>query len=85
MLWLIEHMPVDSALAAAAQGGSQFRGWRIDTYLLATIADLLQNANYQRGGAKGTKPKPISRPADSKKARGPGRTLASMAPRRRRR
>jgi hypothetical protein len=42
-------------------------GWNVDTYLLATCADLLQAANWQRSedGSKGkNKPKPIRRPSD---------------------
>jgi hypothetical protein len=80
VLWLIEHMPPDSAWAASAQGGPQFRGWRIDTYLLAAVVDVLQAANYQRGGGKGARPDPVKRPG--KKQRG-GNTLASMSPRQR--
>jgi hypothetical protein len=81
VLWLIEHMPPDSALAAAAQGGPQFRGWRHDTYLLAAVVDVLQAANYQRSGGKGTKPDPVKRPGQKK--RGSGTPLALTRPGRR--
>jgi hypothetical protein len=30
--------------------------------MLAAVIDVLQGANWQRGGGKGPKPKPISRP-----------------------
>lgn len=36
--------------------------WGIDTHLLATIVDVLAGANWQRGGGKGPKPKPVKRP-----------------------
>lgn len=77
----MEHIPPDSALGAAVQGGPQFRGWRIDTYLLAAAVDVLQAANYQRSGGKGSRPKPVTRPG--RKQRGEGSPLAAMRPRRR--
>lgn len=36
--------------------------WSADTHLLATVADLLAGGNWQRGGGKGRRPKPIQRP-----------------------
>lgn len=34
--------------------------WTLDQHLLAVIADRLGAANWQRGGGKGARPKPIS-------------------------
>lgn len=34
-------------------------------YLLAHVVDRLASANHQRGGGKGSKPKPIPRPGVS--------------------
>ncbi|WP_433024687.1 hypothetical protein [Actinomycetospora sp. CA-053990] len=62
MLTLVEQLPIDSATKAAARGGPEHRAWVVDTYLLAQVADLLAGANYQRGGGKGGKPKPVTRP-----------------------
>lgn len=36
--------------------------WTLDTQLLAGVADLLAGANWQRGGGKGERPKPLERP-----------------------
>lgn len=36
--------------------------WQVGDYLLARIAHLLAGANWQRGGGKGPKPKPIETP-----------------------
>lgn len=36
--------------------------WSMNTHLLALIADVLAGANWQRGGGKGKRPKPIPRP-----------------------
>lgn len=42
--------------------------WTISDYLLARIGDSINAGNWQRGGGKGTKPKPIPRPEDVKHA-----------------
>jgi hypothetical protein len=36
--------------------------WSLSDHLLAHIADANRGANWQRGGGKGSKPKPIPRP-----------------------
>jgi hypothetical protein len=36
--------------------------WGVQEHLLATVADLLAGANWQRGGGKGQRPKPVPRP-----------------------
>lgn len=41
--------------------------WDESTYLLALIADQLENIAYGLGGGKGKKPKPIPRPKAKKK------------------
>ncbi|MGW4114824.1 hypothetical protein ACWEFJ_28450 [Actinosynnema sp. NPDC004786] len=41
-------------------------GWTLDRHFLAAIVDLLQAANFQRGGGKGSAPKPVPRPAAPK-------------------
>lgn len=43
----------------------QGAGWGITEHLLAASVDVLQGANWQRGGGKGTKPKPLPRPGVS--------------------
>lgn len=36
--------------------------WDTNSYLLANLADLLAGGNWQRGGGKGARPKPLKRP-----------------------
>ena len=36
--------------------------WTPDTYLLANLVDLAAAGNWQRGGGKGRRPKPLPRP-----------------------
>lgn len=43
--------------------------WTLNDHLLAGAVDALRGANWQRGGAKGSKPKPIPRPGTSTQAR----------------
>lgn len=51
------------ALARAIVGDAA--GWTLTDHLLASVVDVGQVANWQRGGGKGQRPKPIKRP-DSK-------------------
>jgi len=39
--------------------------WGTDTDFLAAILYVLQGANWQRVGGKGTRPKPVTRPVDT--------------------
>lgn len=58
---LIRYLPPGNALAREAQG--EAAAWSADTYLLALIADLLANGNWQRAGDRhAKKPKPVERP-----------------------
>lgn len=55
----------DTALALERHGATV--RWSLTDHLLAVIADALHNANWQRGGGKGTRPQAIPRPgADDK-------------------
>lgn len=62
---LAGQMPEQSAFAAAHRGGSEFRPWTSQTYLLAAVTNLLYAANMQRGGKRVRKP--MVSPPDSKK------------------
>lgn len=46
--------------------------WTVTDHLLAKIAHLLAQANWQRGGGKGNKPKPITPPDAGKPRRDRG-------------
>lgn len=40
--------------------------WSTTEHLLAAAVDTLQNANWQRGGGKGSRPKPLERPGSDR-------------------
>lgn len=56
MLFLVGQLPQSSAFAASVRGGSEFRPWDAQLYLLAAIVNLLNAANRQRAGKRGSKP-----------------------------
>lgn len=41
--------------------------WSMSDHILAAILDSLNAANWQRGGGKGQRPKPMQRPGSTKK------------------
>lgn len=69
---LLRQLP-PGARTVRALGGEVF-DWNIDTHLLASIVDLLAAANWQRGGGKGPRPRPIERPGVDT----PGRETKTM-------
>lgn len=48
MLWLVEHLPEDSAFVASVRGGPVHRPWTSETRLLASLVNLTYAANRQR-------------------------------------
>ncbi|HTF54482.1 MAG TPA: hypothetical protein VK735_44170 [Pseudonocardia sp.] len=56
VLWLVEHLPQDSATIAKAKGGPKHRVWTSEAHLLALIANLLHVSNRQRAGKSARKP-----------------------------
>jgi hypothetical protein len=60
LLSLIRQLPPNSPLGIAINGDAARYG--ITDYLLLTVGDLLAAANWQRGGGKGPRPKPLQRP-----------------------
>lgn len=60
-------LPQKSRFVRAAAGPQA--DWDSNEHLLAAILDTLQNANWQRGGGKGKRPKPIPRPGTQKEKR----------------
>ena len=60
----LSHMPRESALARALLGEDS--PWGLNEHLLAFAIDVLRQGNYQRGGGKGAKPKPLPRPGVKK-------------------
>lgn len=56
------HLPRESATMLAVVPRQAVESWDANTYLLAHVADLIAGGNWQRGGGKGPKPKPLQRP-----------------------
>lgn len=56
----VKFLPASSQTVQAAHGPS----WSPELHMLANIVDVLSWANWQRGGGKGSKPKPVKRPGD---------------------
>lgn len=57
---LIRHLPRDSPYGVAING--EAARWGVTEHLLAGAVDALLGANWQRGGGKGQRPKPVPRP-----------------------
>lgn len=60
LLVLIRQLPRDSALNRSQLGPAAL--WDTNSHLLALVADILSGGNWQRGGGKGPRPKPMQRP-----------------------
>jgi hypothetical protein len=58
---LIGTLPPESATLREING-PEYSAWQTTDYLLAAVVDVLQGANWQRGGGKGARPKPLPRP-----------------------
>jgi len=58
---LLANLPAESATRQQMLG-FEYATWGITDYLLAGVIDVLQGANWQRGGGKGQRPKPMPRP-----------------------
>lgn len=58
---LAAHLPDGSACWRVLKVDS---AWTVQEHLTALLADILQAANWQRGGGKGSQPKPLPRPDD---------------------
>ncbi|MFG1683492.1 hypothetical protein ACGFNP_25210 [Nonomuraea sp. NPDC049269] len=56
----LSHLPRESALARKLLG--EDAPWGLNEQLLAMTIDVLRQGNWQRGGGKGAKPKPLPRP-----------------------
>jgi hypothetical protein len=61
LLTWIDH-PVPGSSYARVVLGPEESVWTLETHLLAAIADRVTQGNWQRGGGKGPKPNPITRP-----------------------
>lgn len=60
----MSYAPADSALGRSVLG--DYAGWDNNTYLLALAVDALHDANYQRGGNKGSRPERVQRPQEKR-------------------
>lgn len=79
---LISLLPAESATVAAATGGDN--AWGLKEQLLAAAVDSIRQGNWQRGGGKGPRPKPIPRPGagPTKRQIGGGRKYTTTEMRR---
>lgn len=76
VLRLITALPKESRFVKAVAGPKS--EWTTTDYLLAATVDTLASANWQRGGGKGAKPKPIPRPGAARNKTVIGRTKLSQ-------
>jgi len=74
----ISHLPPceDTALYRAQYPKSWW--WRPEFDFLAAMLNALQWANWQRGGGKGDKPKPIKRPKDGPQSKRQPKNAAEL-------
>lgn len=59
---LVEHLPIDSALAAALRGGPAFHGWDRHSYLLADIYDALSLLSFITLKVNSQNPRRVEKP-----------------------
>lgn len=74
------YLPSTSALARSIHGDQAL--WSTQDHLLALAVDALHAANWQRGGGKGKRPRPVPRPGEQDKGRkrfGTGRMSLDVA------
>ncbi|PPK63527.1 hypothetical protein V5P93_000418 [Actinokineospora auranticolor] len=85
VLWLIEHLPEDSAAVAALRGGSEHRAWTATTHLLATVVDAVQLGTWTTVAANSRRrprpPAPMPRPTQPRRRAGRVVTVAEIAAR----
>lgn len=81
----LSHLPRDSALARKLLGNDA--PWGLQEQLQAMTIDVLRQGNWQRGGGKGGRPKPLPRPGAKKSgepirhgraSRDPGQVVAYL-------
>lgn len=68
-LWLLEQLGEGSAIGAAIAGGPEYRAWTTATTLAAYSLNALNGANWQRGGGRKSRPKPIEPPQPKNRGR----------------
>ena len=64
---LLGRLPVASEFARDVHGEAAL--WTVTDYLLASLIDVGQAANWQRGGGKSARPTPFPRPTSKKASR----------------
>jgi hypothetical protein len=60
---IVTYLPPTSALARSIHGEKAL--WTTTDHLLAAAVDALASGNWQRGGGKGKRPKPLPRPGET--------------------
>jgi hypothetical protein len=74
---LVRNLPAESATLRAMHGHAA--DWSVTDHLLAAVVDVLQGGNWQRGGGKGKRPKPLERPKSAQVMRERRRRMEEMA------
>lgn len=62
VLWLLQWLPEGCAFHASIAGGPEYLPWTLGNLLAAGQTNALNAANWQRGGGKSQRPKPIEPP-----------------------
>ena len=62
---IVKNLPQSSALGRSMNGSDAL--WGLPEHLLATVIDAIHQGNWQRGGGKGKRPKPIPRPGGDRR------------------
>ncbi|MFE2912816.1 hypothetical protein [Kitasatospora indigofera] len=80
VLDLVEHGPDDSAFAASLRGGPAHRGWTVQTHLIASVVDGINNTTWAIAQTNSQRrlrpPRPLQRPAARQHR--PRTTIASL-------
>jgi len=68
---LARNLPHSSRTVAAVQGGAEYLGWDMNTYLLAALVESVQISNYMFAKVNSKKrvkaPVPVPRPGDAER------------------
>lgn len=79
----VNGLPPDSNFYASVAGGQEHRGWNVQTHLLASVIDAINNntyvlvrANSKKG--KSAAPKPVPRPETRKATKSAGQSKFAL-------
>lgn len=83
VVWLVEHLPEDSATVAVLRGGAEHRSWTTAAHLLATVVDAVQLNTWATVAANSKRrprpPTPLPRPDTAPRSSARVVTVAQLA------